>query len=110
ESRKNGSSREPGIKAPANVAASTAAAPRSDASRILPLRRRYMYQPTKRAIGIVQAMVNVPQELPGTRRRVSGGSSKPFAVGSDLNGAPGGIARLKPSWKTMDCPASGPKW
>src|SRR3954471_8944854 len=27
-----------------------------------------MYRPTSSAIGIVQAIVNVPQELPGTRR------------------------------------------
>jgi hypothetical protein len=27
-----------------------------------------MYKPTKSAMGIVQAIVNVPHELPGTRR------------------------------------------
>ncbi len=56
------------IQAPANVAASTHAAPISDASRTFPCRNRYMYQPTNSAIGMVAAIVNVPHELPGTSR------------------------------------------
>ena len=51
----------------------------SDASRIFPLRKRYMYQPTKSAIGIVQAIVNVPHELPGTSRTASSGRTQPVA-------------------------------
>src|SRR6478736_1759041 len=66
EREKNFSSGEPGIQWPAIVTPIVAAAPISEASRILPLRSLYMYSPTKSAIGIVQAIVNVPQELPGT--------------------------------------------
>ena len=33
-----------------------------------------MYKPTKSAIGIVQAIVNVPHELPGTSISRPGGS------------------------------------
>ena len=62
----NGSSGEPGINRPKTVTATTATAPISDASTTCPLRIRYMYKPTKSAIGMVQAMVNVPQELPLT--------------------------------------------
>jgi hypothetical protein len=32
-----------------------------------------MYKPTNSAIGIVQAMVNVPQDEPGTRRDAPAG-------------------------------------
>ena len=66
ESWKYGSSGEPGIQPPMTVAANVAAAPISEASTTRPLRMRYMYSPTNSAIGIVQAIVNVPQELPGT--------------------------------------------
>src|SRR5262245_17009783 len=41
------------------------APPTMDASTIRPLRMRYIHRPTKSAIGIVQAIVNVPQLLPG---------------------------------------------
>ncbi len=34
----------------------------SDASTTFPLRMRYMHRPTNSAIGIVQAMVNVPHD------------------------------------------------
>ena len=53
----------------------------SDASTTFPLRNRYMYQPTNSAIGIVQAIVNVPHELPGTSRRAFSGRTQPVAVG-----------------------------
>src|SRR3954453_8887775 len=68
EGEKYGSRAQPRPQAPAPVAASTPAAPTSDASTTRPLRNRYMYQPTNSAIGIVQAIVNVPHELPGTTR------------------------------------------
>src|SRR5262245_19974983 len=48
------------------VAANVARAPISDAWTTAPGRMRYMYRPTNRAVGMVQAMVSVPQELPGT--------------------------------------------
>ena len=66
-SEKYGSSGEPGNPvARRRPPPSVSAPPMSDASTTLPLRMRYMYRPTNRAIGIVQAMVNVPHELPGT--------------------------------------------
>jgi len=40
------------------------APPMSEASTTFPLRMRYMYTPTSKAMGIVQKMVKVPQELP----------------------------------------------
>lgn len=51
---------------PATVTASVAAAPMREASKIFPRRSLYMYKPTNNAMGIVQAIVKVPQELPGT--------------------------------------------
>ena len=47
------------------MAANVAAAPISDASTTRPLRILYMYKPINSAIGTVQAIVNVPHELPG---------------------------------------------
>src|SRR4051812_15743298 len=58
---------------PRNTAPSVNAAPTSDASTTLPGRSLYIHRPTSRAIGIVQAMVNVPQEEPETRRTEPGG-------------------------------------
>src|SRR5262249_9441874 len=72
-SEKNGASGEPGIQLPAITAASVARAPISDASTTRPLRILYMYSPTNSAIGMVQAMVNVPQLLPGTTCTLPGG-------------------------------------
>src|SRR5262245_36419798 len=66
ESEKYCSSAEPGIQFPATVTPVGAAAPHSEASTTRPLRSLYMYRPTSSAMGIVQAMVNAPQELPGT--------------------------------------------
>ena len=98
------------MKAPAKVAASTAAAPRSDASRILPLRKRYMYQPTKSAIGIVQAIVNVPHELPGTSRRAFSGKTQPLPSGLLLQRSTrAGTVRSNVSWKIMVWPGPSPK-
>src|SRR5437764_262600 len=77
---------------PATVAASTPAAPTSDASTTFPLRNRYMYQPTNSAIGIVQAMVNVPHELPGTSRRAFLGRRNESGPASLLSVDPGGMA------------------
>src|SRR4051794_8829878 len=58
---------------PAKVATSVRAAPMIDASITRPGRILYMYRPMNRAIGIVQAMVNVPHEEPGTRRTAPAG-------------------------------------
>ena len=43
-----------------------------------------MYQPTKSAIGIVQAIVNVPHELPGTSPPGVLGQDPAFAVRAAL--------------------------
>src|SRR3954464_15713573 len=106
ESRKNRSTGEPGTSAPAYVAASTPAAPTSEASTTLPLRNRYMYQPTNRAIGIVQAIVNVPHELPGTSRLASLGRTNPTPSGPSFIDEPGGIERRNGSWNVISwsCP------
>ncbi len=49
-----------------------------------------MYSPTNRAIGMVQAMVNVPHELPGTTCTQPAGSSTvcpvPIVSASVLSG------------------------
>ena len=44
-----------------------------DASTVRPGRILYMYRPTNSAIGIVQAMVNVPHDEPGTSRTAPAG-------------------------------------
>src|SRR4051794_10115255 len=61
------------IQPPRKTAPSVRAAPTIDASTVLPGRSLYIQRPTSRAIGIVQAMVNVPQEEPGTMRAEFGG-------------------------------------
>src|SRR3954470_20776961 len=58
---------------PRIVAPIVSTPPITDASTTWPGRSLYMYSPTNSAIGIVQAIVNVPQELPGTRRTAPGG-------------------------------------
>src|SRR5262245_38323250 len=90
---------ECGIQLPAIVAASTSAAPISDASTTLPLRILYMYRATKSAIGIVQAMLNMPHDEPGTRSWLLGGSftiaarsfSNGFSFNSYSSDVPAGI-------------------
>src|SRR5690348_13225257 len=62
----NHSTDDPGTQCPTTTAASTRAPPITDASATRPGRMRYIHRPTNRAIGTVQAMVNVPHELPGT--------------------------------------------
>src|SRR5579883_1176675 len=92
EREKYGSSREPGTQFPATTAARISAPPMSDASTTRPGRRRYMYSPTRSATGIVQAMVNVPQELPGTSWTEPAG--RMYSVGSFeivFGSTPGGI-------------------
>src|SRR3954453_19806489 len=59
---------------PRNTAPSVRAAPTSDASTTLPGRSLYIHRPTSKAMGIVQAIVNVPHDEPGTRRTASAGS------------------------------------
>ena len=43
-------------------------------------------------MGIVQAMVNVPHELPGTSRRAFSGRTKPLPCASSLSVEPEGTA------------------
>src|SRR5262249_42977972 len=82
-SEKKGSSAEPGTQLPTTTAPSVARAPSSDASTTAPLRILYMYRPTNSAMGMVQAMVKVPQELPGTTWTQPGGNvTAPFAPGA----------------------------
>ena len=54
---------------------------RADERRLDDLARAdpYMYKPTNSAIGIVQAIVNVPHELPGTSR-TDDAAGKPSAL------------------------------
>src|SRR3954453_8366256 len=101
EGEKYGSRAQPRPQAPAPVAASTPAAPTSDASTTFPLRNRYMYQPTNRAIGIVQAIVNVPQELPGTSRLAPSGRTKPPPSGFRFRSLPGGTSSVNGSLKVI---------
>src|SRR2546423_217737 len=60
---------------PRNVAPSVSAPPMIDASTMRPGRILYMYNPTNSAMGIVQAIVKVPQLLPGVTRAASGASA-----------------------------------
>src|SRR4051794_6425604 len=109
DSSKKGRRLDSGTQAPAIVAASTPAAPTSEASTTLPLRNRYMYQPTNSAIGIVQAMVNVPHELPGTSRLAPLGRTKPGVSGLRLlSGDPGGTASRNDSWNVISSPGPVP--
>ena len=48
---------------PPKMAASTSTNPRTEVSRTLPGRMRRRYTPIKTAMGMVMAMVNVPQGL-----------------------------------------------
>src|SRR3989442_862015 len=67
---------EPGIQLPMMTAATTATTPNAEAAATPPpLRTLVMYHPMTRPIGIVQAMVKVPQELPGTSSCDPAGSS-----------------------------------
>src|SRR4051812_32113484 len=108
EREKKASDDEPGIDAPAIVAASTATAPTSDASTTRPLRNRYMYQPTNRAIGIVQAIVNVPHELPGTSRLAPAGRTQPRPSGLLASRDEPGTASWNDSSKAIASPAPLP--
>src|SRR3954463_8405873 len=101
-----GSSRGPGMYAPATVAARTPTAPSSDASTTFPLRNRYMYQPTSNAIGIVQAIVNVPHELPRTSRVVFVGRKSPGPVLSAVRFWSFGTASSNDSWNVIDWPGA----
>ena len=47
-----------------------------EASSVLPGRSLNMYRPMNNAMGMVQAIVNVPQEEPGTTRTASLGSGQ----------------------------------
>ncbi len=60
-----------------------------------------MYQPTSNAIGMVAAIVNVPQELPGTSRLAPSGRVNPERWAFPLMKELWGTARLNGSWKTM---------
>src|SRR3954471_10203308 len=75
---------------PRNTAPSVRAAPTIDASTTLPGRRRYIHRPTSRAMGIVQAMVNVPQDEPETRRTAPGGMAASTTPASSDAAPPSG--------------------
>ena len=60
---KYGSSAEPGIQEPATVAKRTRTAPIAEASVMWPGRSQYIQKLTSRAIGIVMAIVKVPQHV-----------------------------------------------
>src|SRR4051794_7816876 len=88
----------PGTMPPTKVAAKVRAPPIRDASSTLPGRSLYIHNPTRSAMGIVQAIVNVPHELPGTTRIALGGSANSafVAVMVEVTG-PGGSRSRKPS-------------
>ncbi len=77
-----------------------------EASTTCPLRSTYMYQPTNKAIGTVQAMVNVPHELPATACMAPAGSvivrSAAGANGltSGVSSAPRSLVTVKPSLRS----------
>src|SRR5262249_9798205 len=87
---------EPGIQLPTTTAASVKAAPISDASTVFPGRRRYMYQPTNRAMGMVQAMVKTPHEEPGTSCTLLGGMTSTLSA-AGVRGVSAGTCTEKPS-------------
>src|SRR6476469_438013 len=84
ESEKNGSSGEPCTQLPATVAKRTPTAPMADASTTRPLRNLYIQKLTKSAIGIVQAMVKVPHELPGSTWTLPDARRKSWPPGDSL--------------------------
>src|SRR5262245_22112863 len=110
ESENQSAKGEPGIQLPATVTPIVAAAPISDASTTRPLRKRYMYSPTRSAIGTVQAIVNVPQELPGTACETPPGNVIfPFAAANAGTAASAGWASfardsVKPSLRVTALP------
>ena len=62
----------------------------AEASTTRPLRSLYMYSPIASAIGTVQAIVNVPHELPGTACVDAGGQADAaLAVGRQRRGLVG---------------------
>src|SRR5262245_13342741 len=96
---------ESATQRPATVAASTPAAPINDASTTRPLRILYIYRPTNKAMGIVQAIVNVPQELPGTSSTASAGSAiVHFASGASGCCVDVGTLRTKDSGRMVFAP------
>src|SRR6266576_3091168 len=64
---------------PKNVTTRVRTPPMIDASTTCPGRILYIHNPTSSAIGIVQAMVNVPQCDPGTSR------TDPAGIGADIS-------------------------
>src|SRR4051794_18331588 len=102
---------------PRNTAPSVNAAPTIDASTTLPGRSRYIHRPTSRAMGIVQAIVNVPQDEPGTRRTDPAGMAASVCHGMPTSAEPGagsasavcqfigaGVFSGNDSLKVIDCP------
>src|SRR5438552_2873043 len=76
----------------------------TDASTIRPLRMRYIQRPTNRAMGMVQAIVNVPQLLPGMTWTLPLGSvywvgvgvvANPMVTPSGINSTSGTGARTR---------------
>src|SRR5262249_46523361 len=90
DNEKYGSRNEPGTRLPATVAPRTPIPPMIEASATLPLRILYIHRPTNSAMGIVQAMVKVPQELPGMSWTVFSGTTnrEPSFVLASATGRP----------------------
>src|SRR5262249_61544741 len=79
------------------TAARVAAAPMSEASTMAPLRILYMYRPTKSAMGMVRAMVKVPQDEPGTTcTQPAGRRTVPPAPGASSEAPAGSRTRDDP--------------
>src|SRR5690242_11838380 len=78
------------IQPPKKTAPSVRLAPMMEASTVFPGRNLYIHRPTSRAIGIVQAIVKVPQEEPGTMRAEFGGIAPSVCQGMPWTADPGG--------------------
>src|SRR4051794_40338030 len=102
---------------PRKTAPSVRAAPTIDASTTLPGRSLYIHRPTSRAMGIVQAMVNVPHDEPETRRTEPAGIEASLGPKNETCGPPStgvprashrphfisvGVLRLKLPPKSID--------
>ena len=99
--RRYGSSGEPGIRLPARSRQHRDAPRRARPRRPCPCGSGTCTSRRTERSGIVQAMVKVPQELPGTSRRAFSGRTSPCPRGwpgaSHPGAPPGGTARGRPS-------------
>src|SRR4051812_45651595 len=89
-------------KPPMKVASSVSSPPTIEASTTFPGRILYIHKPTSSAMGIVQAMVKVPQDEPGTRRTAPTGTTPSIGQVALIPKAGLVTRRVNPSLITMD--------